>query len=110
MVLHELTTNALKYGALSVDGGRVSLSWQCDAGETFSLCWAERGGPRLPSPPAKGFGLTMIERSLDVDFDGSVSMAFGGDGLTLQITGRIGDTGAIADERSGRPPDPAGRG
>jgi PAS domain S-box-containing protein len=94
MVLHELTTNALKYGALSVDGGQVSLSWQCDAGETFRLCWAERGGPRLPSPPAKGFGLTMIERSLDVDFDGSVSMAFGSDGLTLQITGRIGDTGS----------------
>lgn len=59
LVLHELGTNAAKYGALSVPGGRVRLSWQV-AGEELVLQWKESGGPRVAPPSHQGFGSTLI--------------------------------------------------
>ncbi len=67
MALHELATNAVKYGALSNDKGQVAVSWQVRAledGRHLSLEWRENGGPLVAQPARKGFGSTLIERAL----------------------------------------------
>lgn len=64
MVLHELATNAAKYGALSVPSGRVSVAWTVEADGTLDLSWSESGGPRVAQPKRRGFGLTIIGRAL----------------------------------------------
>lgn len=65
MALHELTTNALKYGALSVSGGSVSVAWTIAAeSQVVDLTWEERGGPPVKAPDRKGFGTTLIERMI----------------------------------------------
>jgi two-component system CheB/CheR fusion protein len=67
LVLHELVTNASKYGALSAAQGAVELSWELvgDAGQRrVVLTWKERGGPPVAPPDQEGFGSTLIERSL----------------------------------------------
>jgi two-component sensor histidine kinase len=63
MVLHELATNALKYGALSVTTGHVSLDWQVREDE-LSLTWAEVGGPTVSPPVRRGFGTRLIAKAL----------------------------------------------
>lgn len=65
LILHELTTNAVKYGALSVPDGRVSLSWEVDSG-TFRMRWVESGGPEIEPPVKRGFGTRLIGRGLAV--------------------------------------------
>ena len=67
MALHELATNAVKYGALSNDSGKVALAWQIrhpDNGRHLSLEWRETGGPAVGAPQRRGFGSTLIERAL----------------------------------------------
>jgi PAS domain S-box-containing protein len=67
LVLHELTTNALKYGALSAEGGQVRLTWNLaygdDGGRSMTLLWEETGGPPVSSPTRRGFGTRLIARS-----------------------------------------------
>lgn len=67
LLLHELDTNAVKYGALSTDTGRVSLTWRTDPGPvpTLAMTWVESGGPSV-APPSKrrGFGSTLIRLGL----------------------------------------------
>jgi PAS domain S-box-containing protein len=68
MVLHELATNAAKYGALSNDSGRVRLSWRISGdgpGAVLGMAWQESGGPAATQPEHKGFGSTLLERTLD---------------------------------------------
>ena len=84
MALHELGTNAIKYGALSKDSGHVALTWVI-AKERFRLCWQELGGPPVKAPDHKGFGLRMIERALASDLSGSVTMSFEESGLSCTI-------------------------
>ncbi len=84
MALHELATNATKYGALCCDGGAAELAWLVD-GNRFRLSWAERGGPPVKAPEHKGFGLRMIERALASDLSGRVTMAFEESGLRCTI-------------------------
>lgn len=74
LTLHELTTNAVKYGALSTPTGLVTLSWRCDRlSDQLVVDWLERGGPKVEPPRRKGFGTTLIDRSLapghSIDFD-----------------------------------------
>lgn len=64
LVIHELATNAVKYGALSVQEGRVNLAWGLHDGQ-LSLNWTERGGPDVVPPRTKGFGTKIIEASLN---------------------------------------------
>ncbi|MCJ1959186.1 response regulator [Novosphingobium mangrovi (ex Hu et al. 2023)] len=66
LILHELATNAHKYGALSNETGTVSLSWTRE-GEWISLCWQEAGGPPVVKPERRGFGSSLIEGSLAAD-------------------------------------------
>ena len=74
LVLHELTTNAVKYGCLSTPQGELRLSWRRHGrGEKLTLDWLERGGPKVEPPRRKGFGTTLLARSLAsggrIDFD-----------------------------------------
>jgi PAS domain S-box-containing protein len=84
LALHELFTNALKYGALSNDGGRVALTWQADGG-ALRLAWTEMGGPPVAPPEHRGFGSVLIERALARDCDATVRLEYPQDGLTCSI-------------------------
>jgi PAS domain S-box-containing protein len=92
MALHELATNATKYGALSQDGGGVTIDWS-DGDGRFRLHWRESGGPPVKPPEHKGFGLRMIERALASDLSGSVTMQFEESGLSCTIDAPLPDGG-----------------
>jgi PAS domain S-box-containing protein len=79
-ILHELATNAGKYGALSVNAGRVSLHWRRD-GETFALSWTESNGPPVQPPAHAGFGSTVIEAMARQTFGGDVQLHYAASGL-----------------------------
>ena len=84
MALHELGTNAMKYGALSVDSGRVGIRWSVEK-DRLSLDWEERGGPPVAAPDRQGFGVKMIERALASDLRANVSVDFAGAGVHCRI-------------------------
>jgi PAS domain S-box-containing protein len=84
MALHELATNAAKYGALSVDGGRVAIGWRID-GDRLRLEWLERGGPPVEAPARRGFGSRLIERGLEADLGGGAELHFEPAGLRCEI-------------------------
>jgi two-component sensor histidine kinase len=65
LALHELATNAVKYGALSNAEGRVHIDWLPEGGSHARLTWRESGGPAVPPPERKGFGSTLIELVLE---------------------------------------------
>jgi two-component sensor histidine kinase len=79
LALHELATNATKYGALSVPEGRVALTWSREAlegAETLALTWVEHDGPPVVPPARKGFGLRLLERGLRQELGGAVTVEF----------------------------------
>jgi PAS domain S-box-containing protein len=83
LVLHEMCTNAAKYGALAVPDGKVRLQWTVDEGH-LSLHWREFDGPPVAEPAAKGFGSTMIARHLASEFN-SVELDFAVNGVELRL-------------------------
>jgi PAS domain S-box-containing protein len=94
MALHELCTNAAKYGALSVPEGRVTLHWSVE-GDRLHLEWRERGGPPVSVPERRGFGFRMIERALAADMAGGARLDFEPEGLVCRIDATL-DQGAQA--------------
>jgi PAS domain S-box-containing protein len=83
MILHELYTNAVKYGALCTDGS-IDLSWSvADGGVT--LIWAENGAPCPAKVPRSGYGQRMIEMAVKSDLDGTIERSWGESGLTATI-------------------------
>jgi two-component system CheB/CheR fusion protein len=100
MAVHELATNAAKYGALSVPEGRLSISWQSVTDterQSLRIVWQEKGGPRVSPPSKRGFGTTLIERALAYEFEAKVDRTFALGGLTcvfqLPLTREIGYVG-----------------
>ena len=75
LVIHELLTNAAKYGALS-DNGSVAIDWHVDAEGSLLLHWLESGGPAVVAPSRRGFGSTVIERSIPYDLDGRAEVNY----------------------------------
>ncbi|MBZ6078530.1 HWE histidine kinase domain-containing protein [Microvirga puerhi] len=89
MVLHELSTNAVKYGAFSVDSGRVTIHWDLVEGwdeKGLVLHWQEEGGPPVKIPTRKGFGSRLIERSLSRELSGKVVLDYRPSGLLCTIS------------------------
>ena len=84
MAVHELATNAVKYGALSTDGGRVAIDWEVTS-KGFRLRWQEGGGPAVSPPTRTGFGSIMIQRVLAEQLEGGVSMSYDPGGVVFTI-------------------------
>lgn len=76
LVVHELVTNSNKYGSLSVDGGRVTIGWHRNPAGDLILEWRETGGPKVAMPTRKGFGTTIIDRSVPYDLGGSANLDY----------------------------------
>jgi PAS domain S-box-containing protein len=89
LALHELTTNATKYGALSVPGGHITLGWWIVDGigdeKAFSLVWKEHGGPPVIKPSRKGFGHTVMNRLVKAALSGDASLEFEPDGVKWSV-------------------------
>lgn len=88
LAVHELCTNAAKYGALSAENGRISIDWlfaDSPGGERLRLTWRESGGPPVAEPQRRGFGSRLLERGLAAELHGQVSLAFPRDGLICRI-------------------------
>jgi two-component sensor histidine kinase len=84
LVVHEMVTNAVKYGALSVPGGVISVNTQSD-GDRVTFVWQERGGPAAAAPDAYGFGSRLIVRTVNA-MSGRVEPTFTDKGFSLQIS------------------------
>jgi PAS domain S-box-containing protein len=89
LAIHELATNAIKYGALSAPSGKVSVSWSF-AGEpgaprALLLNWTERGGPQVSPPERKGFGHVVIGEMVERSLAGKVAMEFASEGLKWSV-------------------------
>ena len=92
LAIHELATNAVKYGALSTKTGHIDVSWQIGAPgstELFRLSWIERGGPEVKKPERRGFGSTLVERALAQDFRGTVALDFNPLGVRCELTSEM---------------------
>jgi two-component system CheB/CheR fusion protein len=87
MVVHELATNAAKYGALSRPGGRVTVRWELaqDPKAALVIRWLERGGPEASTPGRRGFGTELIERQVRYDLDGEVVLELAPEGLAATL-------------------------
>jgi PAS domain S-box-containing protein len=85
LALHELATNAGKYGSLSVDGGRVDIGWETD-GDTFTMSWVERDGPPVSAPKRRGFGTVVMEAMAESSVDGAVDLAYAPSGVTWRLS------------------------
>jgi two-component sensor histidine kinase len=85
LALHELATNAGKYGALSTDTGRVDISWGSD-GDTFTMSWTERDGPPVSPPERRGFGTIVMQAMTERSVDGAVNLDYAPSGLTWRLT------------------------
>ena len=96
LAVNELATNALKYGALSVPGGRVELSWQAgppDSEAPFRLSWVERGGPPPAPRRGRGFGSLILEEVLPEDFMGVCTITHAAQGLCCRLETRMSRLG-----------------
>ena len=90
LVFHELATNAVKYGALSVDTGRVDLEWNLDPEDgLLRLKWVESGGPPVAPPTRKGFGSRLIERGLRGEFHGSAVTEYHPSGVVCTMEAHL---------------------
>jgi len=90
MALHELTTNAAKYGALSAPGGRLEVSWWTE-GEMVHMIWRESSGPRLAGPPERqGFGTQLIRQTFENRLGGRMWPRWEPDGLVCEFSFEIG--------------------
>ena len=89
MAIHELSTNTVKYGALSGDDGCIEIEWGVlepdGASPCFSVSWAERGGPAVVPPAHRGFGTTVITRMIEMGLDGEARLTYGSSGLVWQF-------------------------
>jgi two-component sensor histidine kinase len=88
MAIHELATNAMKYGALGTADGVVHISWalvESPDGSRFTLNWTETGGPAVVPPPRAGYGRTVIERMTAMALDGTSMLTFAATGVSWRL-------------------------
>ena len=88
MVVHELSTNAVKYGALSSDDGWIEVNWNVQpagSNQLFSTSWTEYGGPSVVPPTHRGFGTTVVTKMIEMGLDGEARLTYGASGLVWQF-------------------------
>jgi two-component sensor histidine kinase len=86
LTVHELCTNATKYGALATEKGRVKVTWAVESGNQVRLLWKESGGSVAEPPSQKGFGLELIETLCPFELRGTAKVRFVPDGLECELT------------------------
>lgn len=91
LCLHELATNAVKYGSLSVPEGHVELSWllEGEVSSDLSFAWKERNGPSVQEPNHLGYGTRYVRSALNTLFGNPPNFSYNADGLTLTVTGKL---------------------
>lgn len=104
LALHELAVNAVKYGALSVETGRVEVVWRRAPQGGFSLEWLETGGPMIAPPAQRGFGATLVEDVVGRELGGRATIEFRRSGVTAMIHAAAD---ALVDNDSPETPAPA---
>jgi PAS domain S-box-containing protein len=104
MAIHELATNAAKYGALSVPSGCVFITWTITSGSVphLELRWQERDGPPVSPPTRRGFGTRLIERSLATDVGGDVQLTYEPAGVVCVMNVPLSDEGAMMEHHPHR--------
>lgn len=94
MVLHELSTNAAKYGALSVQGGSVQVAWESavdrEGAPQVRFVWRESGGPTVAPPERRGFGTALIEQASRLDLHGAGAIRFEPEGVVCELSFPLG--------------------
>lgn len=86
LIFHELTTNAVKYGALTREEGHIAVNWRRD-GENLAIRWTERGGPRIETPPdTLNFGTTLVEKTVTQRLNGTLNYEWLPEGMRAAIT------------------------
>lgn len=85
LVLHELVTNSAKYGGLSAPGGSVRIAWNFNKAGDLVINWTESGGPPVQAPTRKGFGTTIIDRSVPYDLGGAAEIAYKESGVEARF-------------------------
>jgi len=107
LVIHELVTNSAKYGALCDSRGKVHVSWTVNGAGALDLQWREEGGPTVKPPTRRGFGSTIIERSIPHELSGEALVDFRPEGLSvsLNIPGRF----VVPTVANARSPAPSSR-
>lgn len=87
LVIHELATNAVKYGALSSDEGRISVVWETQPGAEpmFSIQWKESDGPAIRAPTHRGFGTTVVTKIVEMGLDGQADLDYSSGGLVWRF-------------------------
>ncbi len=109
MAVHELCTNAIKYGALSNATGRVEMAWDVDrrpAEPQFAFHWIESGGPAVTPPAETGFGSKMIEQVLALELGGTVEVAYRPSGLVVLVTAALAQVQKGPTPEISLPPSP----
>ena len=85
VAVHELTTNAVKYGALSSPKGRVSVQWSCDPTQRLTFRWTEIGGPPVALPEHQGFSVRVVERIIQSQLNGDLKFCWRQEGVVCDI-------------------------
>jgi two-component sensor histidine kinase/CheY-like chemotaxis protein len=88
MVVHELSTNTVKYGAMSAENGRIEVAWEIDnsgAEPLFSIRWTENGGPPFIAPTHRGFGTTVVTKMVEMSLDGKTVLDYSSTGLIWRL-------------------------
>jgi len=86
LALHELATNAVKFGALAVETGHVEVRWKRLANDGFELIWTESGGPTVNPPTRRGFGATLLEQVTGRELNGATAVDYRPSGLRARLT------------------------
>jgi light-regulated signal transduction histidine kinase (bacteriophytochrome)/CheY-like chemotaxis protein len=101
LAVHELATNAAKYGALSAPNGRVSIRWHLTDAGGVELSWTEAGGPPVVAPTRRGFGSTLIERALAMETNGKATIRYLRGGVICDVAlpaASLASSGAVVPE------------
>ena len=105
LLLHEMMTNAAKYGSLSVPLGKLDISWSINAEGNCELSWVESGGPEVVPPTRRGFGSNLIEKTISHDLGGTVDIDFAPAGLRARIMVPGKHLHAVTEREAGQQSD-----
>ncbi|HEX2114945.1 MAG TPA: PAS domain S-box protein [Alphaproteobacteria bacterium] len=109
MAVHELATNAAKYGALSAPEGRVAVRWRLQANQELEIAWQESGGPPVKPPTRRGLGTSVIQRSIRDQLGGTVRFDWREQGLRCEIAVPAGQIGRrVRNDAAPEPPHQTG--